>query len=42
MEVINIKHIRNYSATKYGIFATDFTNLRRFKTTKGGLLAKID
>jgi len=33
---------RNYSATKYGIFATDCTNLRRFKTTKGGLLAKID
>ena len=32
----------NYSATKYGIFATDCTNLRRFKTTKGGLLAKID
>ena len=34
--------ICNYSATKYGIFATDCTNLRRFKTTKGGLLAKID
>ena len=27
---------------KYGIFATDCTNLRRFKTTKGGFLAKID
>jgi len=36
------KNARNYSATKYGIFATDCTNLRRFKTTKGGLLAKID
>ncbi|PIX35622.1 MAG: hypothetical protein COZ59_05430, partial [Bacteroidetes bacterium CG_4_8_14_3_um_filter_31_14] len=27
----------NYPAIKYGIFATDCTNLRRFKTTKGGL-----
>jgi len=37
-----LKDFSNYSATKYGIFATDCTNLRRFKTTKGGLLAKID
>jgi len=46
--LINLKNNKansinsNYSATKYGIFATDCTNLRRFKTTKGGLLAKID
>ena len=38
----NLSKKGNYSATKYGIFATDCTNLRRFKTTKGGLLAKID
>ena len=40
--LIMFKKNRNYSATKYGIFATDCTNLRKFKTTKGGLLAKID